>query len=452
MSGPCEALTALSVPAELFRERPVARTMWVLEGTTLTADGPVPVRLGIDGERFVDPGDAPADVVFDDGFVLPAAIDIHVHYRDPGSPDKEDLTSGTTSAAFGGVALSCDMPNTDPATVTVEAYEDKARLVEEKAVTDVGLWAGLGADLAATALGDRATGYKLYAGPTTGHLLLADPASWKRAVAAVAPSGRPLAVHAEHPAVLDEARSHERRPDEPASHARSRPGRAEVEALTVISQEARRLGARLHGCHLSDPRSVDLAARAGFTTEVTPHHLFLDDADVDRLGAYAKVNPPVRDRATREALFEALASGRIDCVASDHAPHTRAEKEGGFDKAPSGLPGVETLYPMMLAEALAGRVTIERVLEACCTRPAGILGVPAGRLAPDHWASFVHVGEAPRTIRAEELHSRCGWTPFEGRAGLFPTSLAVRGRWVLEDGQLKARPGEGRFVGGPGWA
>ncbi|MDX1612002.1 MAG: dihydroorotase, partial [Candidatus Thermoplasmatota archaeon] len=224
-----------------------------------------------------------------------------------------------------------------------------------------------------------------------------------------------------------------------------------VEALELLSAEAAACGAHLHAAHVSDPRSVPVLKRHGATSEVTPHHLLLNSKDVDRLGAYAKVNPPIRDEEDRAGLFQALAQGRLDCVASDHAPHTKAEKDAGFDEAPSGLPGVETLYPLMLAQALEGNISIQRVLDACCASPGRVLGLPVGTFETNQWASFVHVPETPQEIRAEDLHSRCGWSPFEGHMGLFPDALMVRGRWVMRDHELLARPGDGRFVGGPGW-
>ncbi len=374
-----------------------------------------------------------------------------MHFREPGFEHKENLTTGSTSAAFGGVALAVDMPNTSPETTTVEAYEAKAERVEERAVVDVGLWAGVGPGGACFDLGDRATGYKLYAGPTTGELLVDEPASWDEAVEAVAGTDRPMAVHAEHPAMLARARDLEADPDDPASHLRMRPGEAEVRVIERLAPLAEDVGAKLHGAHVSDPRSAKILARYGLTSEVTPHHVLLDSDDVDRLGAYGKVNPPIRAPPTRKALFNALASGGLGCVASDHAPHTRDEKDAGFDAAPSGLPGVETLFPLMLAQAYEGHLPIDRVLEACCAQPADVLGVPAGRLSPGAWANLVHVPEETTPLDEDRLHSKCGWSPFDGHPAVVPESLMVRGAWTVRDRQLEAEPGDGRFVGGPGW-
>ncbi len=422
----------------------------VLEGTTLTPQGPAPLTIGIQEDVFVEPDGSP-DVRFEDGFLLPAAVDAHVHFREPGDLHKEDIQTGTTSAAFGGVALACEMPNTDPATTTRERYRMKANRVEASAIVDVGLWAGVGPEFECFELGDEATGYKLYAGPTTGDLLLDEPEAWSQAVDHAARTDRPLAVHAEDPTILAEARRGETAPEEPAAHERMRPPEAEVRVLERVAPRAQRTGARLHAAHVSDPRSVEVINEHDLTCEVTPHHLLLNSKDVERLGALGKVNPPVRGERVTKELWEAFGTGAIDCVASDHAPHTLEEKSGSFHEAPSGLPGVETIYPLMLAKCLDGQVGIERVLDACCRAPADLLTVPAGRLEAGMWANLVHVPEEPVLIGDREVHTRCGWTPFEDHLGLFPEDVMVRGSWVIEDGELAAQPGDGRFVGGPAW-
>jgi dihydroorotase len=422
----------------------------VVEGRTLGPEGPEPITVGIQDDRFVEPDGSP-DVVFDEGYLLPAAIDAHVHFREPGDTHKEDIQTGTTSAAFGGVAMACQMPNTDPPTATRERYRMQANRVEASAIVDVGTWAGVGPEMKCFELGDEATGYKLYAGPTTGDLMVDDPDTWIEAVERAADTDRPLAVHAEDPDILAEARRTETDLEDPASHARMRPPEAEVRVLERLAPRAARTGARLHAAHTSDPRSIDVVREHDLTCEVTPHHLFLDTKDVEKQGARAKVNPPIRSPTTREKLWEAFKVGHVDCLASDHAPHTLEEKAGSFHEAPSGLPGVETLYPLALARCLEGELSIERVIETCCEGPAELLGLPAGRIEPGLWANLVHAPEEPEPIGGREVHTRCGWTPFEETVGVFPDHVMVRGSWVVEDHELAVEPGYGRFVGGPAW-
>jgi dihydroorotase len=422
----------------------------VLAGTTLGPEGPEPIQIGIQDGKIVEPDGSP-DVVFDDGYLLPAAIDAHVHFREPGDTHKEDIQSGTTSAAFGGVAMACQMPNTDPPIADRETYRMAANRVEASAIVDVGTWAGVGPEMECFELGDEATGYKLYAGPTTGELLIDDPETWIEAVERVAETDRPLAVHAEDPQILADAHHAEERPDEPGAHARMRPPEAEVRVIERLAARTERTGARLHAAHVSDPRTIDEIEEHGLTCEVTPHHVFLTTKDVDRLGTKGKVNPPIRPPTTRDKLWEAYKVGRVDCLATDHAPHTLDEKDQPFPDAPSGLPGVETLYPLALAQVLEGNLSIERVLETCCRSPADLLDLPAGRLEPGRWANLVHVPDHTTRIGEVDLHTRCGWTPYEDHEGVFPDHVMVRGSWVVEDGDLAAKPGDGRFVGGPAW-
>jgi len=423
----------------------------IVEGTTPAPEGDERVQIGIDGDTIVEPDGSEPDRVFDEGYLLPAAIDMHVHFREPGDTHKESIATGTRSAAYGGVGLAVDMPNTSPPTDTREAYEAKVRRVEASAHVDVGLWGGVSHDMSCFELGDEAIGYKLYAGPTTGELLIDDPDKWKEAVEQAADTSRPLAVHAEHPTILAEARADEDPPATIRDHNRLRPAEAEVRVIELLAHRADEAGAHLHAAHASDPRTVDAIERYEMTCEVTPHHALLDTDRADDQGALTKVNPPIRSAATREKMHKALYEGRIDAVASDHAPHTRDEKTQAFDDAPSGLPGVETLFPLMLAEAVRGHLPFDRVLDTCCRGPADILDVPAGRIEPGAWANLVHVPDDTVELALEDTHSKCGWTPYEGFEAVLPDALMVRGEWVLDERELVAKPGDGRFVGGPAW-
>jgi len=418
---------------------------FVLEGQTVGPRGTRALRIGVEDGVFVEPRDDLPVRAFTSGLLLPAGIDMHVHFRDPGAPQKEDFQTGTTAAAFGGIALVVDMPNTDPVTSTVDAYEAKLRAVRRKAVVDFGLAAGVDAKLRVFELGRRPLLYKLYAGPTTGDMLVEDEATWIEAARRATELGRPMSVHAEHPRLLEEARERAGPPDDPASHTRARPERAETAALAVL---ARAGGALVHVAHASHPNTLAAARRHGFSAEVAPHHLFLSTDDLPKLGAYGKMNPPLRDPRARTTLLAAFAADANVAAASDHAPHTIQEKEAGFAGAPSGVPGVETMYPMLLAAAFAGEFPIARAVEACASRPADILGLRRGRLEVGFAADFIHVTDTREPVRAERLHSRCGWTPFEGREAVFPQSVYVRGRPVVQDGELVAAPGDGAAVEG----
>ncbi|MXR21300.1 amidohydrolase family protein, partial [Halobacterium bonnevillei] len=192
------------------------------------------------------------------------------------------------------------------------------------------------------------------------------------------------------------------------------------------------------------PEGVDAARAGGATCEATPHHLFLSREDLDDLGTFGRMNPPLRSEGRREALFERLADGRIDVVATDHAPHTREEKDASIWDAPSGVPGVETALPLLLEAARTGRLSYERVRAVTATNPAEIFGLPRkGRVEAGRDADLVLVDpEDAREIRGGDLHSKCGWTPFEGKQGVFPELTMVRGTVVWDGDSFADHDGE----------
>jgi dihydroorotase len=208
---------------------------------------------------------------------------------------------------------------------------------------------------------------------------------------------------------------------------------AAVERAVGVATDA---DARIHVAHTSTPEGVDAASDAGMTCEVTPHHLFLSREDLAELGTYGRMNPPLRDEERREALWERVVDGTVEMVATDHAPHTRAEKETTLLDAPSGVPGVETMLPLLLERARRGELGYERVRDLTATNPATVFDLPAkGRIEAGADADLVLVDpEASREIRGDDLHSNCGWTPFEGKRGVFPRLTMVGGRVVYEDG------------------
>lgn len=424
----------------------------LVRGRFLVDGSPTRAELSIAGGRVVAFGkrvEAPGARVLDygDRLVLPGAIDAHVHFRDPGHPEKEDFGTGTESAAFGGVTCVLDMPNTRPATITPAAFDDKLARARAKARVDFGLYCGL-AGPESLGLLARATAMKVYLGSTTGDLLVTDWDLVERAVHAAAHAGKTIAFHAEDQACLD-LHAHDAPADRWESHSANRPPACEAEAILRLAEMERPDDARVHVAHLSTADGLAALLGSGITCEVAPHHLVFTVEDLAKRGGALKMNPPLRAAADAETLLLALASGDVDCVASDHAPHTPGEKERSPVECPSGVPGVETMVPLLLALAKEGRVPFERVQEAACARPAEIFGLPKGRFAPGYDADFaVFDLERPRAIRAADLHSRCGWTPYEGMPAVFPSDVFVRGEPVVEDGALAGPAGRGRFLDG----
>jgi dihydroorotase len=412
------------------------------------ADGRVrDVRIAGGQVDAVAPGLTPESdeqVLDADGdLLLPGAIDVHVHFREPGYAHKETWATGSRSAAAGGVTTVVDQPNTDPATVTGDAFDDKAALAEESLV-NWGVNGGVTPDWDPDSLFSRplfALG-EVFLADSTGDMGI-DADLFREAVERATEEGVTVTVHAEDADRFDDEALAAAEADEGVGSdagadlwSAYRTPEAEAAAVERAVGVATDADARIHVAHTSTPEGVDAASDAGMTCEVTPHHLFLSREDLAELGTYGRMNPPLRDEERREALWERVVDGTVEMVATDHAPHTRAEKETTLLDAPSGVPGVETMLPLLLERARRGELGYERVRDLTATNPATVFDLPAkGRIEAGADADLVLVDpEASREIRGDDLHSNCGWTPFEGKRGVFPRLTMVGGRVVYEDG------------------
>jgi dihydroorotase len=372
---------------------------------------------------------------FDNAIIIPGAVDLHVHFREPGLTHKEDITTGSMSAAFGGVTCVADMPNTIPPTTTPERVEKKIELFKEKSYVDFAVYAALVKGVRVRELAKKAAGFKMFMGSSTGDLLCEDPDLQRSLIEAAAATGRPVMVHAEDESLRNRIAESNLR-----DHYRSRPPECEIGAIrTLIGHANTPKAPRIHVMHATLRESVELRHPKNLTFEATPHHLLLD-CDM-HIGAKGKVNPPLRRRDERLALQRAMLSGHIDTIGSDHAPHTTEEKEDDFDYAPSGIPGVETMLPLMLNMVATGELRLEMLVKMMCEKPARILGVKKGRIAEGYDADFLVLNMRKiTTIRSELLHSKCNWTPFEGLSAIFPQSVYLRGRELVGDGSIKMKP------------
>ncbi|HEY1198503.1 MAG TPA: amidohydrolase family protein [Thermoplasmata archaeon] len=423
--------------------RSSASTALVLAGRALVRGRLQPIEIAIDDAGRIQSvgkvrSGAPRHDV-GDAVILPAATDMHVHFREPGGPaEAETIPTGTVGAALGGVSLVGEMPNTRPPVADVESWQDKARLVEGRAAVDVLLFATPTVPRALPSLSRKVGGFKVYLAPTTG--IEESPASselpalWDR----LAELRLPVSVHAEDPTRFVP----NLRPTSPAQWNGCRPVAAEEAALDGLTRAPKAL--RLHAAHVTTAAGVRRLNAAGLSFEATPHHLLLSDrSGVD---AHFKVNPPLRSEPERVALWEAFRRGEIPIVASDHAPHPRDAKELPFDRAPSGMPGVETGLPLLLAKVRGGDLDLAVLLAAACDRPARWLGQPLGRLAPGHRANLLVVDFTKRSkVEGRGLRSPCGWTPFEGWEAVRPWEHYRDGERIVEAGEYVGRP-VGRVV------
>ena len=386
---------------------------------------------------------------FGSKLILPAGIDIHVHFRDPGMTYKEDFSTGSLAAAFGGVSCVFDMPNTIPQTTSLQTLSDKIVSANKKAYVDFGIYVGVTDSNVENIeeLTEKCSGFKIYLGSTTNSLQL-DENNLKQTFKRINSTSKPILIHAEDNKCLN---VHKMWENNLVDHLHSRPAECEEIAIKSILKMSRNyLNRRIHICHLSSCEGLELLKNRSknISVGVTPHHLLLNIEKNLKPQALYKVNPPVRTSFDRDALFEGIRNGFVDILESDHAPHTLEDKAGEFSSAPSGHPGVETVFPLFLSLAKKGKLSFQRLISLFCENPANLLGVSKGRIEVGRDADFVVVDiKEDCRINSENLHSKCGWSPFEGWPALFPTCVFVRGEKLIEEHEIQVKQGFGRFVG-----
>ena len=418
-------------------------------GVAATPNGIAPADVGVREGRIAEIGDlgrADAGEVLDAGglHVLPGVIDTQVHFREPGLTHKEDIETGTKAAALGGVTAVFEMPNTKPPTVTAADLEDKLSRANGRAWCDIAFYVGAAASnvdvLAELERLPGCAGVKLFMGSSTGNLLVESD----EMVARVLSQGtRRVAVHAEDEYRLRERRALvEKEGADVSLHPVWRDEEAAVRATTRLMKLARAAGRRVHVLHVSTAREMDVLRenRDIATVEVTPQHLTLAAPDCyARLGTLAQMNPPIREAGHRAALWRAVVQGLVDVIGSDHAPHTREEKAKAYPDSPSGMPGVQTLLPVLLHHVSRGVLTLERLVDLTSVGAARVFGIAGkGRIAAGYDADLTLVDLKRRqTITDDWIASRSRWTPFAGLEGTgWPVATVVRGRGVMREGEL----------------
>ena len=352
--------------------------------------------------------------------LLPGVIDPHVHFRDPGNPEKEDLESGSRAAAAGGITSFLDMPNTSPNATNRLALEEKIAAASKKAVTHHGFFIGATtnnvSDLQSVQGMDGICGIKIFMGSSTGNLLVHEQ---KHLENIFANTGGIIATHAEDEIRLQSRIAEYKHRTDIAAHAECR----DIECALIATKRATALAKdhshRLHIVHLTSGKEADwLSSKKGdlITTEVCTQHLTFDQDDVEKLGVRALMNPPIRYTEDKEKLWSRLKDGTIDCIVTDHAPHTLEAKSVGFPKAPAGMPGVETSLPRMLTHAKDGKCSISDIVKWMCAGPAKVYAIKnKGSLIEGFDGDLTLVDlENHRIIQDSDTWTRVGWTPYDG--------------------------------------
>jgi len=392
-------------------------------GTVHTPGGADRADVGVRGGKIVAIGSALGDageIIDCRGLdVLPGCIDSQVHFREPGLEHKEDLESGSRAAVLGGVTAVFEMPNTNPNTDSEERVRDKLSRAHHRMWCDHAFYVGATADNAEQLKEleriPGTAGVKIFMGASTGSLLVDDDAALARVLAS---GTRRVAIHAEDEARMN-ARKDLRVEGDPSSHPVWRDDESAMIATKRIIGLARQARRRIHILHVTTPAELEYIAKHKdiATCEVTPQHLTLAAEDAyPRLGTYAQMNPPIRSGAHRDGLWHWLNQGVPDVLGSDHAPHTIEEKAKSYPASPSGMPGVQTLVPLLLNHVAEGRLSLRRFIELTSSGPQRVFGlVGKGRIALGYDADFTVVDLKKRwTVGSDWLASRCNWSPFEG--------------------------------------
>jgi len=380
--------------------------------------------------------------------ILPGVIDSQVHFREPGLEHKEDLASGSRSAVLGGVTAVFEMPNTKPATTSADALADKVVRAHGRMHCDFAFFVGATREnvdaLPELERLPGAAGIKVFMGSSTGDLLVDDEPTLARILAKIS---RRAAFHAEDEARL-KARLSLQRQGDPSSHSEWRDAEAALLATTRLLRLASQAGKRVHVLHVSTAEEMELLARHKdiATVEVTPQHLTFAAPEIyEELGTLAQMNPPLRDARHRERLWWGLDQGVVDVLGSDHAPHTLDEKAKSYPATPSGMPGVQTLVPVMLDHVNSGRLSLARFVDLTSAGPQRIFGIAGkGRIALGYDADLTIVDlRCERVIENDWVGSKAGWTPFAGRKVKgWPLGTVVRGKIAMWEAELRKAAGE----------
>lgn len=421
-------------------------------GSCVTPAGVVETDVGVRDGRIVELGSlssATADDVLDAAglTVMPGVIDSQVHFREPGLEHKEDLETGTRGAILGGVTSIFEMPNTKPPTITQEALGDKLARAKGRAWCDHAFFVGATptnyAELPELELLPGCAGIKLFMGSSTGNLLVDESAAVLRALQH---GSRRVSVHSEDEARLKERWALVKDGADVGMHHVWRDVEAAIMNTRRLIELARQAGRRVHVLHITTADEIEFLAlhKDVATVEATPQHLTLSAPEAyEQLGSLAQMNPPIREEHHRLGLWRGIEQGIVDVLGSDHAPHTREEKDKPYPQSPSGMTGVQTLLPIMLDHVNAGRLSLERLVDLTGGGPQRIFSISRkGRIVVGYDADLAIVDlNAKRTITDDWIASRAGWTPYDGKEVTgWPIHTILRGKAVVRDEELQGDP------------
>lgn len=378
--------------------------------------------------------------------ILPAAIDAHVHFRVPGAEQKEDWKTGSKAALHGGIATVFDMPNNNPPTVSVKELEKKRKLIAKDSLVNFGLFFGA-SNPKEMRKARNIVGFKLYMGSSTGALAVDNPALQEQIFEITFKKRKLLAVHAEDENIVKENSTKFAHENSVEWHSQIRSILAELNAVKTALNLQHSSNNKLHICHVTSAKALNeikLAKEKSrkISCETTPNYLFFTEKNVREKGNLLKVNPSIKTENDRKALWNALNSGLIDFVATDHAPHLLEEKKMDYWHAPAGIPGIETMLPLLLDSYNRKLLPLEMIPKLLAENPAKIFNLKKKAFLKEGFDADLVVVDLKKRykINSDDLFTKCGWTPFEGKEvrGCVEKTL-VNGNLLFDSGQIVSR-------------
>ena len=410
--------------------------------------------IGISGNKIKKIGkiELNSSRVYDatDKLILPGIIDTQVHFREPGSIDAEDLESGSRAAVLGGVTSLFEMPNTNPPTATLEEFEKKLRAAKNRMHSNYAFYFGATPNntnqLAHLKNVEGCCGVKLFAGSSTGNLLVDKEADIEKVISS---SDRIVSIHSEDEDIIKLRKKFIKKGDV-HSHPEWRNVECAMSSTRRVVKIAERYNKRIHVLHVTTKEEVDFLAmhKKNVTFETTPQHLTLYAPDCyDKLGTYAQMNPPLRSKEHYDRLWLAIKNNIVDVLGSDHAPHLKANKEKEYPSSPSGMPGVQTIFPVMIDHVNNGKLTLNQLINLMCENPCRIFEIKNKGFIKEGFDADITIVDMNKEVvlKDEMIASKCGWTPFNNyKVKGFPVGTIVNGNLVMSEGKIliksKGRP------------
>ena len=402
--------------------------------------------IGLSGDKIKKIGkiELNSSKVYDatDKVVLPGIIDTQTHFREPGSTDVEDLESGSRAAVLGGVTSLFEMPNTNPPTSNLVEFDKKLQLAKNRMHSNYAFYFGATPDnieqLSKLKDVEGCCGVKLFAGSSTGKLLVDKEADIEKVISN---SDRVVSIHSEDEEILKLRKKFIKEGDV-HSHPEWRNTECAISSTRRVVKIAERYNKKIHVLHVTTKEEVDFLAmhKKNVTFEITPQHLTLYAPDCyDKLGTYAQMNPPLRTKEHYDRLWVAIKNNIVDVLGSDHAPHSKENKNKNYPNTPSGMPGVQTIFPIMLDHVNNGKLTIEQLIKLMCENPCKIFGIKNKGYLKEGYDADLTIADMDKevTIKDEMIASKCGWTPFNNyKVKGFPVGTIVNGNLVMSNGKV----------------